>query len=71
MVVGVWFVILFFVMFIGGLIVGVVMLRWGKFFILVCIGVFFMVIGNVLVILFGFEDLVWKYYVYIFLVNLG
>ncbi|KAG7289243.1 hypothetical protein NEMBOFW57_005608 [Staphylotrichum longicolle] len=56
---------------IGGLIAGVVMSRWGKLVTLVRIGALLMVLGNGLVTSLGFQDSVWKYYVYIFPANLG
>ncbi|KAK4031461.1 major facilitator superfamily domain-containing protein [Parachaetomium inaequale] len=56
---------------IGGLIAGIVMSRWGKLVTLVRVGAILMVVGNALVTSLGFEDSVWKYYVYIFPANLG
>jgi len=47
------------------------MSRWGKLVTLVRIGALLMVVGNALVTSLGFEDSVWKYYVYIFPANLG
>jgi hypothetical protein len=56
---------------IGGLIAGIVMSKWGKLVTLVRVGAILMVVGNALVTSLGFEDSVWKYYVYIFPANLG
>jgi hypothetical protein len=47
------------------------MSKWGKLVTLVRVGAILMVVGNALVTSLGFEDSVWKYYVYIFPANLG
>ena len=56
---------------IGGLISGIIMSRWGKLAHLVRAGAFLMFIGNVLVMLLGFDDARWKYFVYVVPANLG
>lgn len=56
---------------IGGVIAGYIMSRWGQLANLVRVGALLMCIGNVLVMILGFDDEKWKYVVYIFPANLG
>ncbi|KXH54225.1 major facilitator superfamily transporter [Colletotrichum salicis] len=56
---------------LGGLFAGIVMSRWGKLIWLVRAGAFLMLVGNALVTALQFQDLPWKYLVYIFPANLG
>jgi hypothetical protein len=56
---------------IGGLIAGIVMTRWGKLSLLVRVGSFLMVVGNLLVMTFKFHDDTWRYFLYLVPANLG
>ncbi|KAF2719058.1 MFS general substrate transporter [Polychaeton citri CBS 116435] len=56
---------------IGGVIAGIVMSRWGRLIALVRVGAVLMAFGNALVTSLGFQDSVWKYFVYVFPANLG
>jgi hypothetical protein len=56
---------------VGGMIAGFVMSRWGQLSSLVRIGTFTMAVGNGLVALLRYDDLKWKYLVFLFPANLG
>jgi hypothetical protein len=56
---------------IGGLLSGIVMSRYGKLSYLMRAGAMLMFLGNLLVMLLGFEDSAWKYFVYVIPANLG
>lgn len=56
---------------IGGLVAGLIMSRWGHLAALVRTGAFLMTLGNLLVMMFQFQDAAWKYVVYLFPANLG
>lgn len=56
---------------LGSFISGFIMSRYGKLISLVRAGSIWMTFGNAIVATLGFNDPVWKYFVYIFPANLG
>ncbi|OAX79716.1 hypothetical protein ACJ72_05963 [Emergomyces africanus] len=56
---------------VGGVISGFIMSRWGQLANLVRIGALLMFIGNVLVMLLGFDSAKWKYVAYVIPASLG
>lgn len=55
----------------GGLLSGIIMSRWGRLSELVRLGSFLMMAGNGLVALLKFQDLPWKYILYLIPANFG
>ena len=56
---------------VGGVVAGIVMSRYGQLSGLVRVGCLFMLLGNALLASLKYQDVKWKYVVYLFPANLG